>query len=80
MTLCCWPGQFIRDVPSGFAGGEPVRHTLAVRDSTLGVAIPALRIDPAGISKVRRVGSETVQWGDIDQVRFNSRQSLLLWC
>ncbi|MFE2935623.1 PH domain-containing protein [Streptomyces sp. NPDC059278] len=39
---------------------------------------PALRIDPAGISKVRRVGSATVQWGDIDQVRFNSRQSLLL--
>ncbi|MFJ5198073.1 PH domain-containing protein [Streptomyces sp. NPDC088394] len=39
---------------------------------------PALRIDPAGISKVQRGGTETVRWADIDQVRFNSRQSLLL--
>ncbi|MCX4851329.1 PH domain-containing protein [Streptomyces sp. NBC_00893] len=39
---------------------------------------PALRIDPAGISKVRRGGTETVRWADIDKVRFNSRQSLLL--
>ncbi|WP_406095915.1 PH domain-containing protein [Streptomyces sp. NBC_01013] len=39
---------------------------------------PALRIDPAGMSKVRRGGTETVRWADIDQVRFNSRQSLLL--
>ncbi|MBM7443152.1 PH domain-containing protein [Streptomyces sp. HB132] len=39
---------------------------------------PALRIDPAGMSKVRRGGEETVRWADIDQVRFNSRQSLLL--
>ncbi|GGT70931.1 hypothetical protein GCM10010207_81450 [Streptomyces atratus] len=39
---------------------------------------PALRIDPAGISKVQRGGTETMRWADIDQVRFNSRQSLLL--
>ncbi|WP_326736797.1 PH domain-containing protein [Streptomyces sp. NBC_01022] len=39
---------------------------------------PALRIDPVGMSKVRRGGTETVRWTDIDQVRFNSRQSLLL--
>ncbi|MCM2413524.1 PH domain-containing protein [Streptomyces sp. RKAG290] len=39
---------------------------------------PALRIDPVGMSKVQRGGTETVRWADIDQVRFNSRQSLLL--
>ncbi|MFJ8921912.1 PH domain-containing protein [Streptomyces sp. NPDC102415] len=39
---------------------------------------PALRIDSTGISKVRRGGTETVRWADIDEVRFNSRQSLLL--
>ncbi|RVU20439.1 hypothetical protein EOT10_27595 [Streptomyces antnestii] len=39
---------------------------------------PALRIDPMGMSKVWRGGTETVRWAGIDQVRFNSRQSLLL--
>ncbi|MER5275878.1 hypothetical protein ABT025_08975 [Streptomyces sp. NPDC002809] len=39
---------------------------------------PSLRIDPVGMSKVQRGRTETVRWTDIDQVRFNSRQSLLL--
>ncbi|MEU9089695.1 hypothetical protein [Streptomyces sp. NPDC048428] len=39
---------------------------------------PALRIDPAGMSKVWRGRTETVLWADIDKVQFNSRQSMVL--
>ncbi|WP_393058777.1 PH domain-containing protein [Streptomyces sp. LN549] len=39
---------------------------------------PGLRIDSTGMSKVWPRRTETVQWADIDEIRFNSRRSYLL--
>ncbi|MFD9428711.1 MULTISPECIES: PH domain-containing protein [unclassified Streptomyces] len=39
---------------------------------------PALRIDPVGISKVRRGGTETVPWADIEKVQFTTKRSVLV--
>ncbi|WP_406495041.1 PH domain-containing protein [Streptomyces sp. NBC_00846] len=62
----------------GYVGLPVIAAVVSLPLFALAWRQPALRIDPTGISKVRRRGTETVPWADIDKVQFTTKRSILV--